>query len=108
METRGRTKKASGLRDMFPALKGSVTNLEDSIGYMKEDLDVVEGCTIELNLVKDQLKGHVMNAFNSKVGEMQGVLTSTIGKLIERDGVLEAMLIALKGEIEAIVTAWNE
>ncbi|KAH1121284.1 hypothetical protein J1N35_004444 [Gossypium stocksii] len=90
METRGRAKKASGLRDMFPALKGD----------MKEAFDVVEGCTIELNSVKDQLKGHVMNAFNGKVDEMQGVLTSTMGKLIEKDDALEAMLIALKGKLK--------
>lgn len=40
------------------------------------------------------------NALNANMDEMQGVLNSTVSKLIERNDTLEAMMTTLKKKIE--------
>lgn len=54
METRGRASKKSRSRDIVSTLGSRVINLEESKGYMKETLEMIEGRTYELYSMKEQ------------------------------------------------------
>ncbi|KAH1115365.1 hypothetical protein J1N35_008743 [Gossypium stocksii] len=69
---------------------------------------MVEGRTDELDSMKEQLKDFVLEPLDSNVEKMQEVLNSTMGKLTERNDALEAMMIALKEEIMAMMKALNK
>ncbi|KAA3452500.1 calcium-transporting ATPase 12, plasma membrane-type-like [Gossypium australe] len=89
METRGRAREASRLRDMLSALKDRVVTLEDFIGDVKERLDEVDGgLTDGLQSMKEQLRDYVWE-----------FLSSIENKLTGRDDTPEAMMTALKEEI---------
>ncbi|MBA0645684.1 hypothetical protein Goklo_013747 [Gossypium klotzschianum] len=93
------SRKASRPRDMLSDLEGRVAKLEGSMGYVREDLEEVEGRTIELELRQDQIKGQVAEALNANVGAMQKVLNTAVGELTKKDNVLEAMVMALKEKV---------
>ncbi|KAH1106973.1 hypothetical protein J1N35_010741 [Gossypium stocksii] len=88
METRGRSRKASRLRDMLSTLEGQVVNLEESIGDTRETLKEVEGRIDELDSMNEQLRDFVLESLNS-----------TLGKLMVIDDALEVMVMTLKEEI---------
>lgn len=52
---------------MLLALEGWVTNLEESVSGMKETLEIVEGCTTELDSMKEHLKEYVTKSLNSNM-----------------------------------------
>ncbi|MBA0629914.1 hypothetical protein Godav_002058, partial [Gossypium davidsonii] len=76
------------------------TNLKEFEGGMKERLKVVKGRTIELDLMKEQLKGQVAEALDTSVDALQGVLNTSVGTLTERDNTLDAVVTTLKEQIE--------
>lgn len=53
VETHGMDKKNSRSRDMMSTLKSQVVNLKESMGGVKETLEVVEGCNDELDSMKE-------------------------------------------------------
>ncbi|XP_040948667.1 uncharacterized protein [Gossypium hirsutum] len=85
METRGRARKASRSRDMLSSLENQVVNLEESVGDMRETLEVVLTRMEELRV-------------DSKVFVLD-TLRSTSDKLMVRDEALEALVTAMKEEI---------
>ncbi|KAH1128662.1 hypothetical protein J1N35_000040 [Gossypium stocksii] len=56
MKIHGNARKNSRSRDMLSTLEGWVTNIKESIGGVKETLKVIEGCTNELDSLKEQLR----------------------------------------------------
>ena len=85
METRGRARKASRSRDMLSSLEIRVVNLEESVGDMKETLEVV---LTRMDELREDSKEFVLDS-----------LRSTSDKLTGRDEALEALLTAMKEEI---------
>lgn len=83
------------LKDMLLVVKERVTNLEESIGDVKETLDVVEGRTNDL---RERSRYLVMMSLNSNVEKVQELLNSIRNKLTERNDALEVMVMALKEE----------
>lgn len=59
---------------MLLALEGRFARFEGSMGDAKETLEVVEGRTDELNLMKEQLKDYVMEAISANRDVMKEVL----------------------------------
>ncbi|KAH1030526.1 hypothetical protein J1N35_042700 [Gossypium stocksii] len=55
-ETHGWVWKASRSKDMLSTLEGRVTNLEEFMSGMKENIKIVEGRTTKLDSRKDLLK----------------------------------------------------
>ncbi|KAH1031533.1 hypothetical protein J1N35_043707 [Gossypium stocksii] len=84
IENHERAKKASQSRDMLFTLENQVVNLEESMGDLKETLEVVEGHSAELDLMEEQLRETVLESLCSNVEEMQEVLNSTSNKLTVR------------------------
>lgn len=60
---------------MLSTLQGRVTNLKESIGGVKETLKVVEGCTNDLDLMREQLKDYVAEALSSNRDVMMFMLS---------------------------------
>ncbi|KAK8346069.1 hypothetical protein V6Z12_A07G190200 [Gossypium hirsutum] len=85
IETRGRARKASRSRDMLSSLEIQVVNLEESVGDMKETLEVV---LTRMDELREDRKEFVLDS-----------LRSTSDKLTGRDEALEALLTAMKEEI---------
>lgn len=79
IETRGRSKKASRLRDMLSTLK-----IEESIGDMRETRDEAEGCIDELDSMDKQLRDFVLESFNSIVDKLTTRDDATTTKKIKR------------------------
>ncbi|MBA0638272.1 hypothetical protein Godav_029987 [Gossypium davidsonii] len=93
IQTRGRSKKASRLRDMLIALINQVGNLEESIGNMKETLELVEGCTDGFDSMEEQLREFVLDSLGANAKKMNGLVKSTAEKLVERDDTLKDILL---------------
>ena len=85
METRGRVRKASRSRDMLSSLENRVVNLEESVGDMRETLEVV---LTRMEELREDSKVFVLDT-----------LRSTSDKLTVRDEALEALVTAMKEEI---------
>ncbi|KAH1082046.1 hypothetical protein J1N35_021807 [Gossypium stocksii] len=88
MESHEGARKESRLRDMLLTLESRVVNLEESIGDMRDMLEMVEGHIDELDSMKEQIRDFVLDYLNS-----------TKEKLMGRDDAFEAIVIALKKEI---------
>ncbi|KAK8314423.1 hypothetical protein V6Z12_D01G170500 [Gossypium hirsutum] len=85
METRGRARKASRSRDILSALEDRVVTLESSMGDIKERVEDVDDRLHDgLQSMQEQLKEYV---------------TDNMKQLTGRDDAIEAMVVALKGEI---------
>ncbi|MBA0723112.1 hypothetical protein Golax_003721 [Gossypium laxum] len=102
METRGRARKASRLREILTALENQVVNLEESVGNMKETLELVEGRTDGFDPMEEQLRDFVLDSLDANKEKMNELLESTEGKLAERDEYLEDMALAMKKEIDEL------
>lgn len=90
IKTRRMARKVSRSKDMSN-LGGGVVNLEESVEDIRETLEAVEGCTNELDLMKEKLMDFVLDSFDS-----------TKEKLTGRDDALKAMVTALKEEISEL------
>ncbi|MBA0789184.1 hypothetical protein Gotri_027591 [Gossypium trilobum] len=102
METRGRARKASRSRDMLTALENRMVNLEESVGNMKEALELVEGCTDGFDSMEEQLRDFILDSLDANTEKMNELVESTAKKLAERDENLEDMVLAMKKEIEEL------
>ncbi|KAK5772302.1 hypothetical protein PVK06_048586 [Gossypium arboreum] len=87
---------------MLSALEGRLVNLKEFIWNVREIIEVVEGHTIELDSMEEQLREFVLKFLNSNVEAIQRVFNSIVDKLIVRDDVLEAMIMALKEQIDEL------
>ncbi|KAH1108422.1 hypothetical protein J1N35_012190 [Gossypium stocksii] len=75
---------------MMPTLNSRVAKLEGSMGDVRETLEEVEGCIIELKSRQDQLKGQVVKALGVNVDVMQWVLNIVVCKLTKKNDALKA------------------
>ncbi|MBA0852173.1 hypothetical protein Goshw_002025 [Gossypium schwendimanii] len=116
METRGRFRTKNISMDMLSGLEGRVTNLEESMGGVKETLEVVEGYIDELDSMRVQLRDYVVEALSSDWDVMREILNTVIDdqaeKLTEKNDALEAMvtnleeqIMELKGEVIIYIVA---
>ncbi|MFQ6668116.1 hypothetical protein Gotur_033890 [Gossypium turneri] len=96
METRGRAKKASRLRDMLTTLENQVVNLEESVGNVKETLELVEGRTDGFDSMEEQLRDFVLDSLDANREKIKELLESTKEKLVERDEYLEDMVAMVR------------
>lgn len=72
------------------------------MGDVRETFEEVERRTTKLESRQDQLKGQVAKTYDVNMDAMQWVLNTTVGELIEKDDILEAMMTTLneqKGEL---------
>ncbi|KAK8299136.1 hypothetical protein V6Z12_D05G303000 [Gossypium hirsutum] len=92
METRGRARKASRSRDLVSALEERVVTLEESMGDVKERIDDVDDRHNDgLRTLQGQLREFVWDTIGSSEN-----------KLAEKNDALEAMVTALKEEINEL------
>ncbi|MBA0763364.1 hypothetical protein Gotri_012810 [Gossypium trilobum] len=89
--------------DMLSGLEGRVTNLEESMGGVKETLEVVEGHIDELDSMRVQLKDYVVEDLSSNWDVMREILNTIMDdqaeKLTEKNYALEAMVTNLEEQI---------
>ncbi|KAK8314289.1 hypothetical protein V6Z12_D01G162200 [Gossypium hirsutum] len=102
METRGRARKSSRSREMLTALENRVVNLEESVGNMKETLEIVEGRTDGFDSMEEQVRDFVLDSLDANREKITELLESTEVKLAERDEALEDMVLAMKKEMEEL------
>ncbi|MBA0631579.1 hypothetical protein Godav_000439, partial [Gossypium davidsonii] len=89
METHGRARKVSQLRDMLSALEGRVVTHEESMKDLREKLKEVEGgLTNGLELMNEKLRDYVLESLNY-----------VENKMTRRDDTLDTMVTNLKEEI---------
>ncbi|KAK5802548.1 hypothetical protein PVK06_030150 [Gossypium arboreum] len=94
METRGRARKASRLRDVLSALEDRVVTLKESVRDVKERVDDIDDKVNDgLQSIQEQLKEYVLD---------------NIEKLISRDDAIETMMVGKTDAIEAMITALKE
>ncbi|KAH1081822.1 hypothetical protein J1N35_021583 [Gossypium stocksii] len=74
METRGRSRKNIRSRDMLLALESRVVHVKESMGEVKETLEVVEIGTDELDPMKEHFKEYVVEALSSNMGTVEALL----------------------------------
>ncbi|KAK5819633.1 hypothetical protein PVK06_024650 [Gossypium arboreum] len=88
---------------MLSNLEGWVTNLEKSMGGVKETLEVIEGCTDELDSMREQLKDYVVKAISSNQDAMRETLNVAMDdqteNLTKKNDSLKTMVSALKEQI---------
>ncbi|MBA0828444.1 hypothetical protein Goarm_013119 [Gossypium armourianum] len=84
-------------------MKGRVAKLEGSIRDVRETLDVVEGRTDELDLMKKKLRDYVIEALSANWDVMIEAPNATKGGQTEKNDALEATVMALKEKNEAIM-----
>ncbi|MFQ6636691.1 hypothetical protein Gotur_012793 [Gossypium turneri] len=89
METRGRARKASRSRDMLTALENRLVNLKESVGNMKDMLELVEGRTDGFDSTEEQLRDFVLDSIDANAEKMNELVESIAKKLAERDENLE-------------------
>ncbi|MBA0706219.1 hypothetical protein Golax_018344 [Gossypium laxum] len=77
------------------------------MGDVKETLEVMERRTNELDSMKEQLKEYMVEAFSSNMDPLQALLNTVVGKLIEKNETLKAMMIVIKAKNKATVTFLN-
>ncbi|KAK8292025.1 hypothetical protein V6Z12_D06G095200 [Gossypium hirsutum] len=102
METCERARKVSRSRDMLTALGNRVVNLEESVGNMKETLELVEGCTDRFDSMEEKLRDFVLDSLDANAEKMNELVKSTTKKLAERDENLEDIVLAMKKEVEEL------
>ncbi|KAH1096345.1 hypothetical protein J1N35_013266 [Gossypium stocksii] len=102
VQTRGRAGKASRSRDMLTALENRVVNLEESVGNIKETLELIEGRADGFDAMEEQLRDFVLDSLGATSEKMYGLVNSATEKLEERDDALEGMMVAMKKEIEEL------
>ena len=102
METRGRPRKASRSREMLTALENRVVNLEESVGNVKETLELVEGRTDGFDSMEEQLRDFVLDSLGANRDKITELLEFTEVKLAEKDEALEDMVLAMKKEMEEL------
>ncbi|KAG8498201.1 hypothetical protein CXB51_006628 [Gossypium anomalum] len=102
MQTRGRVRKTSHSREMLTALEDRVVNLEESVGNMKETLELVEGRTDGFDSMEEQLRDFVLDSLGANAEKLNDLVNSTTEKLAERDEYLEEMVLAMKKEMEEL------
>ncbi|MBA0879403.1 hypothetical protein Goshw_005982 [Gossypium schwendimanii] len=84
-------------------MKGKVVKLEGSIRDVRETLDVFEGRTDELDLMKKKLRDYVIEALSANWDMMKEAPNATKGGQTEKNDALEAMVMALNEKNEAIM-----
>ncbi|MBA0628592.1 hypothetical protein Godav_023296 [Gossypium davidsonii] len=84
---------------MLTTFENRVVNLEDSVGNMKEMLELVEGRTDGFDSIEEQLRDFVLHSLSVNAEKMNELVNSTTRKLAERDENLEDMVLAMKKEI---------
>ncbi|MBA0582055.1 hypothetical protein Gorai_024207 [Gossypium raimondii] len=104
-ETRWWARKLVLLKNMLLDVNEQVINLEESMGDVKEALDVVKGCTNDL---REQSREFLMMHLSSNVEKVQELLNSAWHKLRERNDAPEAMVIAFKEETMATTKVLNK
>ncbi|KAH1090615.1 hypothetical protein J1N35_017872 [Gossypium stocksii] len=87
---------------MLITLENRVGNLEESVGNMKEMLELVEGRTNGFDSIEEQLREFGLDSLNANVEEMNGLVNSTAEKLAERDDTLKNMVLVMKKEIKEL------
>ncbi|MBA0616412.1 hypothetical protein Godav_016460 [Gossypium davidsonii] len=87
---------------MLTALENRVGNLEESVGNMKEMLELVEGRTDGFDSMEEHLREFVLDSLGANAEKMNELVNSTTEKLAERDETLEDMVLAMKKEIEEL------
>lgn len=60
METHRRIRKANRSRDMMSVLEGWIAKLDGFVVDTKESLEIVEGCTLELDSMRNELDQEIM------------------------------------------------
>ena len=89
-ETRGRSKKARS-RDMLSFMEARMARNEVAIGEMRDKFEDIEERIEGLDSKMEELRE-----------EMQGVLNESVDALVQKDGSLEAMMVAMREEIEEL------
>ncbi|MBA0638458.1 hypothetical protein Godav_022063 [Gossypium davidsonii] len=102
IETRRRARNVSRSRDMLIALENQVVNLEESVGNMKEMLELVEGRTDGFDSMQEQLRDFVLDSLDANAEKVNELVESTTKKLTERDENLEDMVLAMKKEMKEL------
>ncbi|MBA0620340.1 hypothetical protein Godav_006078, partial [Gossypium davidsonii] len=87
---------------MLTALENQVVNLEESIGNMKETLELVERRTDGFDSMEEQLRDFVLDSIDANAEKMNELLESTAKKLAERDENFEDIVLAMKKEMEEL------
>ncbi|MBA0596538.1 hypothetical protein Gorai_013354, partial [Gossypium raimondii] len=98
---------ASRSRDILSALEDQVANLEGSMGYVKETLEVVEGHTAELDLMEEKFREFLVESLNSKLEAMQGVFSFIVDRLTVRDDDIKVVMMNLKEKTKVMMKALN-
>lgn len=87
---------------MLLVLDGKVAKIEGFMGDVKQTLEEVNRRTTKPELRNDKLKDQVVEALSDNMDKMQGVLNIDLGEVTERNDTLEAMVLALKEQIEEL------
>ncbi|KAK8275099.1 hypothetical protein V6Z12_D10G115900 [Gossypium hirsutum] len=87
---------------MLTALENRVVNLEESVGNVKDTLELVEGRTDGFDSMEEKLRDFVLDSLDANREKIKELLESTEEKLVERDEYLEDMVLAMKKEIEEL------
>ncbi|MBA0662823.1 hypothetical protein Goklo_006892 [Gossypium klotzschianum] len=108
METRARkNRKNSRLRDMLLDFESHVIHIDKSMGEVKETLEVVEGSIDKLDQMKEQFKEYMTKALNSNMDALQALFNTIVAKIMKKNDALEAGMITIKEENEAIMMTLN-
>lgn len=81
--------KNSRSRDTLSALESRVVHLKESLGEVKQTLEVVETMTDELDPMKEQFKEYVVEALSSNMDTVEALLNTVMGKLTEKTMLLK-------------------
>ncbi|MBA0632735.1 hypothetical protein Godav_001418 [Gossypium davidsonii] len=76
---------------MLTALENRVGNLKESVGEMNETLELVEGRTDRFDSMEEQLSEFMLDSLGVNTEKMNGLVNSTVKKLVERDDTLKDM-----------------
>ncbi|MBA0632734.1 hypothetical protein Godav_001418 [Gossypium davidsonii] len=87
---------------MLTALENRVGNLKESVGEMNETLELVEGRTDRFDSMEEQLSEFMLDSLGVNTEKMNGLVNSTVKKLVERDDTLKDMVLAMKKEIKEL------
>ncbi|MBA0625218.1 hypothetical protein Godav_010445 [Gossypium davidsonii] len=112
METRGRAKKASHLRDILSTFEDRVVTLEESIGDVKEMIDDVDNRVNDgLLSMKEKLRNYVLDSVEKLTGKddaIEAMMTTLKEEIVELKGKLTIYKVALgNGGLAAVTTKPN-
>ena len=100
-ETKGRSKKASS-RDMLSSMKARMTRTELAIGEIRDKFEDTEERIERLDSKREELREEQDSKREELREKMQGVLNESMDALTQKDESLEAMMVAMKEEMEEL------